>query len=201
MPSPLIDALTTRHGFATVNESTVDAFLKANAECVLFFAGDPERLVESDDVAVILPELLKKFPQLHSGACREARRARLATPLPVQRLPCPRLPARAGLSRRHLPAAWLAGVFDRNCGHPRTGSLRAAALQVSRTLCAAEWPRAGPSGRRASMKKTSPLTGPGSQPRERGWRFRLHGTAEGHADLRHARDARAGRLGGLSACP
>jgi hydrogenase-1 operon protein HyaE len=65
MPSPLIDALTTRHKFATVNESTVDAFLKANAECVLFFAGDPERLVESDDVAVILPELLKKFPQLH----------------------------------------------------------------------------------------------------------------------------------------
>ena len=40
MPSPLIDALTTRHGFATVNESTVDAFLEANAECVLFFAGD-----------------------------------------------------------------------------------------------------------------------------------------------------------------
>ena len=64
MPSPLIDALTTRHGFAAVNESTVDAFLEANAECVLFFAGDPERLVESDDVAVILPELLKQFPHL-----------------------------------------------------------------------------------------------------------------------------------------
>ena len=53
MPSPLIDALTTRHGFATVNEGTVDAFLKANGEAVLFFAGDAERLVESDDVAVI----------------------------------------------------------------------------------------------------------------------------------------------------
>ena len=65
MPSPLIDALRTRHGFATVNESSVDAFLEANAECVLFFAGDAERLVESDDVAVILPELLKEFPQLH----------------------------------------------------------------------------------------------------------------------------------------
>ncbi len=62
MPSPLIDALTTRHGFAAVNENTVDAFLKANETSVLFFAGDPERLVESDDVAVILPELLKQFP-------------------------------------------------------------------------------------------------------------------------------------------
>ena len=64
MPSPLIDALTTRHGFATVNEGTVDAFLKANEASVLFFAGDSERLVESDDVAVILPEILKQFPQL-----------------------------------------------------------------------------------------------------------------------------------------
>ncbi len=64
MPSPLIDALTTRHGFATVNEATVAAFLRANGDCVLFFAGDAGRLVESDDVAVILPELLKQFPQL-----------------------------------------------------------------------------------------------------------------------------------------
>ncbi len=64
MPSPLIDALTTRHGFAAVNEQTVDDFLKAHAECVLFFAGDSERLVESDDVAVILPELLKRFPRI-----------------------------------------------------------------------------------------------------------------------------------------
>ncbi len=64
MPSPLIDALTTRHGFPTVNEATVGAFLRDNEDCVLFFTGDADRLVESDDVAVILPELLKRFPQL-----------------------------------------------------------------------------------------------------------------------------------------
>ena len=64
MPSPLIDALTTKHGFPIVNEATVDAFLKANEYSVLFFAGDAERLVESDDVAVILPEILKLFPML-----------------------------------------------------------------------------------------------------------------------------------------
>ncbi len=64
MPSPLIDALTTRHGYPTVNEATVDAFLRDNEDCVLFFAGDAERLVESDDVAVILPEIVKQFPQL-----------------------------------------------------------------------------------------------------------------------------------------
>ncbi len=72
MPSPLIDALTTRHGFAAVNEGTLDAFLRANAESVLFFAGDPERLVESDDVAVILPELLKQFPQLTPALVEKA---------------------------------------------------------------------------------------------------------------------------------
>lgn len=64
MPSPLIDALTTRHGFATVTEDSVDAFARANGKTVLFFAGDDERLVESSDVAVILPELLKAFPEL-----------------------------------------------------------------------------------------------------------------------------------------
>jgi hydrogenase-1 operon protein HyaE len=61
MPSPLIGALTARHGFASVNEQSVDAFLSANQHSVLFFPGDAERLVESDDVAVILPEILKQF--------------------------------------------------------------------------------------------------------------------------------------------
>ena len=61
MPSPLIDALTVKHGFASVNAQSLDAFLEANVHSVLFFAGDSERLVESDDVAVILPEILKEF--------------------------------------------------------------------------------------------------------------------------------------------
>lgn len=61
MTTPLIDALTTRHGFATVDDDTVDGFLKAHAQSVLFFPGDAERLVESNDVAVILPEIVKVF--------------------------------------------------------------------------------------------------------------------------------------------
>ncbi len=61
MASPLIDALTAKHGFVPVNARNLDEFLKANGESVLFFAGDSERLVESDDVAVILPEILKHF--------------------------------------------------------------------------------------------------------------------------------------------
>jgi hydrogenase-1 operon protein HyaE len=72
MPSPLIDALTERHGFTAVNERSLDDFLKANAESVLFFAGDSERLVESDDVAVILPQILKKFPGLSPALVEKA---------------------------------------------------------------------------------------------------------------------------------
>jgi hydrogenase-1 operon protein HyaE len=56
-----IEALTTKHGFSSVDETSLDAFLAGCAEAVLFFPGDSERLVESNDVAVILPELLKRF--------------------------------------------------------------------------------------------------------------------------------------------
>lgn len=76
MSSPLIEALTGKHGFAAVNEETVDAFLDANAEPVLFFAGDFERLVESSDVAVILPEILKQFNSRLAAAIVEKKAER-----------------------------------------------------------------------------------------------------------------------------
>jgi hydrogenase-1 operon protein HyaE len=61
MTSPLIDALVVRHGFTVVDEASLDNFLVANEHAVLFFPGDAERLVESNDVAVILPEILKVY--------------------------------------------------------------------------------------------------------------------------------------------
>ncbi len=61
MPSTPIDSWTARHGFASVNAETLDAFLQSHSESVLFFAGDAERLVESGDVAVILPQIVKQF--------------------------------------------------------------------------------------------------------------------------------------------
>jgi hydrogenase-1 operon protein HyaE len=61
MTSPLIEALVARHGFAVVDEESLDDFLGANEHSVLFFPGDAERLVESNDVAVILPEILKVY--------------------------------------------------------------------------------------------------------------------------------------------
>ena len=61
MFSPLSQMLLDTHRYELVDESNVDAFLSRNAFSVLFFAGDAERLAESDDVAVILPELIKVF--------------------------------------------------------------------------------------------------------------------------------------------
>lgn len=61
MFSPLAQMLLDNHGYRLVDTDTVDDFLKENAFSVLFFPGDAERLAESDDVAVILPELVKAF--------------------------------------------------------------------------------------------------------------------------------------------
>lgn len=61
MSSPLIDALVERHGFGLVGDANVDAFLQAHEHTLLFFPGDPDRLVESNDAAVIVAELMKAF--------------------------------------------------------------------------------------------------------------------------------------------
>lgn len=61
MPSPLIDALIDRQGYPVVDERTLPGFLETNSHSVLFFTEDPERYPESNDVAVILPELMKVF--------------------------------------------------------------------------------------------------------------------------------------------
>jgi hydrogenase-1 operon protein HyaE len=72
MSSALIDALVSRHGIPILSEGAVDAFLEANARSVLFFAGDSERLVESADVAVVLPELVTHFPGLAPALVEKA---------------------------------------------------------------------------------------------------------------------------------
>jgi hydrogenase-1 operon protein HyaE len=61
MTTPLIEALVTRHGFTVVDEASLESFLQGNEHSVLFFPGDADRLVESNDVAVILPEILKVY--------------------------------------------------------------------------------------------------------------------------------------------
>lgn len=59
MFSPLLDNIIERENIAVLNEDNVDEFLGKNGDVILFIGGDHKRLVEVNDVAVILPELVK----------------------------------------------------------------------------------------------------------------------------------------------
>jgi hydrogenase-1 operon protein HyaE len=54
---PLIERLVRDCGVPEVGLDSVDAFLAAPGDAVLFFTEDPKQYPESADVAVILPEL------------------------------------------------------------------------------------------------------------------------------------------------
>ncbi len=72
MTSPLLTALSTRHGLPVVDETTIDAFLSPAAgeaeHTLLFFTGDPAQRAETLDVAVVLPEILATFQHRLRGA-------------------------------------------------------------------------------------------------------------------------------------
>ncbi|MCB1310780.1 MAG: hydrogenase accessory protein [Sedimentitalea sp.] len=59
MFSPLMDKIIERDGIAVVSAGTLDTFAAENGDVVLFVGGDWHRLVEVNDVAVILPEIVK----------------------------------------------------------------------------------------------------------------------------------------------
>jgi len=59
MFSPLLEAIIEREGLPVVSADTLDDFARANGDTVIFAVGDWKRHVEVNDVAVILPELIK----------------------------------------------------------------------------------------------------------------------------------------------
>jgi hydrogenase-1 operon protein HyaE len=50
-----------RYAYPVLDEGNFDDFLSSHHEVVLFFAENPKQFPESDDVAMILPELVKAF--------------------------------------------------------------------------------------------------------------------------------------------
>jgi len=64
MSHPLIERLTGALGYPLLDAASLDARVQAEPFSMLFFAGDPKRFPEALDVAVILPELVRAFPQL-----------------------------------------------------------------------------------------------------------------------------------------
>jgi hydrogenase-1 operon protein HyaE len=76
MGSPLIDRLCRELGYPLLGAEAVDGFVAGALTSVLFLTGDPKKELESNDVAVILPELVAAFP----GRLRPAVVSRAAEP-------------------------------------------------------------------------------------------------------------------------
>jgi hydrogenase-1 operon protein HyaE len=62
--NPLIDRLSEELNYPLLDLSNIDDFLSDNNHSVLFFTEDAKRFAESNDVAVVLPELISIFPEL-----------------------------------------------------------------------------------------------------------------------------------------
>lgn len=61
MPSSLINNMISQYQYPVLDEKTHDDFIQSHQQCVLFFTEDPARFPESNDVAMILPELIKHY--------------------------------------------------------------------------------------------------------------------------------------------
>jgi hydrogenase-1 operon protein HyaE len=62
--APLIERLVEELEYPLLNVDNIKEFLNANDYSVLFFTEDINRYPESNDVAVVLPELIQAFPQI-----------------------------------------------------------------------------------------------------------------------------------------
>lgn len=98
MGSPLIQRLFEDYDYPEIGLDGLDGFTKGPQACVLFFAGDPAQHKETNDVAVILPELVKAFEgRLRPGVVAHA--------------------AERDLQRRYGFRRWPALVFLREEGY------------------------------------------------------------------------------------
>lgn len=75
--SPLLQKLLDEQTCVPIHLQTHEAFVADAAPCVLFFSENPKRFPESNDVAVVLPQLLKQFPGLRAGLVDESAERQL----------------------------------------------------------------------------------------------------------------------------
>ncbi len=79
---PLIERLITHYGYDELKADTLKAFVTAPGDAVIFAAGDFNRLDETADVAVVLPELIAAFPDTFRVGVTRDRETEMA----VQRM-------------------------------------------------------------------------------------------------------------------
>lgn len=76
----LMDRMAERHGFAHLDAENYDEFARGQGDRVVLFAEDPVRVPETWDVAVVLPEVLKRFGgRLQAGVLDVASARALAS--------------------------------------------------------------------------------------------------------------------------
>jgi hydrogenase-1 operon protein HyaE len=79
MLHPLLAQMFERHGFARIEEETLDAFIEQPGHALLVFTEDPVRYKETLDLAVIAPELAKAFAgRFQAGALLPEAARRIA---------------------------------------------------------------------------------------------------------------------------
>ncbi|MDQ6980111.1 MAG: hydrogenase [Ghiorsea sp.] len=76
MYTPLIDEMIEKHGYPVLTEESLQAFQEEHKNVVLFFTENANNYPESNDVAIILPEILKSFEKVLTPAVisRESER-------------------------------------------------------------------------------------------------------------------------------
>ena len=85
---PLVQRLARETAATWVDEATVTPWLDQGGDRVVLLAGDPVRFPEGQDVAVVLPELLKAFPgRLQVGVVAREHEDALARRYGSQRWP------------------------------------------------------------------------------------------------------------------
>ena len=111
MPSALVRALSERHGLPVIDAGSIDAFLMPAVgeadHTLLFFSGDPAQRSETNDVAVVMPELLAAF----AGSLRGAVVARADEDALKSRFGVVVMPSLV-VTRRGEPLAVIAKIRD-----------------------------------------------------------------------------------------
>ena len=68
MSSPLVKSMIDSNHIPVLDSATIDQFLAAHHDVVMFLVGDTNSFPEGNDVAVILPELMQAFAGRLSAA-------------------------------------------------------------------------------------------------------------------------------------
>ena len=62
MRSPQLQRLVDVNEIPVLDEAGIEAFAQQHPQVMLYFSEDPDRYPEANDVAMVVPELVKAFP-------------------------------------------------------------------------------------------------------------------------------------------